>query len=63
MQRNATRALEERRPFLDVLRDDPAVVGALGLERLEACFDLDHALANAGRSVDALDQIDQAGAG
>ena len=63
VQRNATRALEERRPFLDVLRDDPAVVGALGLERLEACFDLDHALANAGRSVDALDQIDQAGAG
>ena len=63
VQRNATRALEARRPFVDVLRDDPAVVGSLGSERLDACFDLDHALANAGRSVDALDEIDQAGSG
>jgi adenylosuccinate lyase len=56
VQRDATRTWEEQRPFLDVLRDDPAVVGALGMERLEVCFDLDRALANAGRAVDALNE-------
>ena len=56
VQRNATRTWEERRPFLDVLRDDPAVVGALGLDRLHACFALDRALEHAGLAVDALER-------
>ncbi len=53
-QRNAMRTWEERRPFLDVLREDPEVTAVLDDTRLAACFDLDHALANAGRAVDAL---------
>ena len=55
VQRDAMRTWEEQRPFLDVLRDDPAVVGALGMERLEACFDLGRALEHAGRAVDGLE--------
>ncbi len=55
-QRNAMRTWEERRPFLDVLREDPEVTAVLDEGRLAACFDLEHALANAGKSVDALDQ-------
>jgi adenylosuccinate lyase len=53
-QHNAMRTWEERRPFLDVLRDDPEVTAVIDDARLAACFDLDHALANAGRAVDAL---------
>jgi adenylosuccinate lyase len=56
VQRDAMRTWEERRPFLDILRDDPAVVGTLGLDRLESCFDLTQSLANAGRAVDVLDE-------
>jgi adenylosuccinate lyase len=56
VQRSATRTWEERRPFLDVLRDDPAVVGALGMDRLQACFDLDRALEHSGLAVDALER-------
>jgi len=55
VQRNAMRTWEERRPFLDVLRSDPEVVGALADDVLAACFDLDRALVNAGRAVDLLD--------
>ena len=53
-QRNAMRTWEERRPFLDVLREDPEVTAVLDEARLAACFDLERALANAGRAVDAL---------
>jgi adenylosuccinate lyase len=56
VQGDAGRSAETGRPFLDVLRADAAVLGALGAERLEACFDLGAALAHAGRAVDALDQ-------
>jgi len=38
-----------------VLRSDPEVVGVLGDDVLVACFDLDRALANAGRAVALLD--------
>ncbi len=55
VQRNAMRTWEERRPFVEILRSDPEVMGTLGDERITACFDLDHALANAGRAVDLLD--------
>ncbi len=53
-QRNAMRTWDERRPFFDVLREDPEVTAVLDDARLAACFDLEHALANAGRAVDAL---------
>jgi adenylosuccinate lyase len=55
VQRNAMRTWEEHRPFVDVLRDDPEVLGALGEDRLHACFDLESALVHAGRAVDLLD--------
>ena len=55
VQRNAMRTWEERRPFLDVLRSDPEVLGSLGDDVLVGCFDLDRALVNAGRAVDLLD--------
>jgi adenylosuccinate lyase len=54
-QRAAMTAWGERRPFLDVLREDPEVTSRLPEERLAACFDLKGALANAGRVFDALD--------
>ena len=57
VQRNAMTTWESRRPFLDVLRDDPDVVGALGDERLAACFDLSAALANVDRTFTALDSL------
>jgi adenylosuccinate lyase len=55
VQRNASRTWHERRPFVDVLREDPEIRDALTDERLAACFDLQRALAHAGRAVDALD--------
>ncbi len=55
VQRAAMRTWDERRPFLEVLQEDPDVAGALGDERLRACFDLTRALEHAGRTVDALD--------
>jgi adenylosuccinate lyase len=55
VQRDAGRAWEERRPFLEVLREDPDVTSSLEPDRLTACFDLPRVLANAGRAVDALD--------
>jgi len=62
-QRNALRSWEERRPFLDVLREDLEVTAVLDDHRLAACFDLDHALANAGRAVDALEEATGRGTG
>jgi adenylosuccinate lyase len=55
VQRDAMLTWEERRPFADVLREDEEVISVVNSARLSACFDLDHALANAGRAVDALD--------
>lgn len=40
VQRHAMRALDERRPLLDLLLEDPEVVGRLGRERLHSLFDL-----------------------
>jgi adenylosuccinate lyase len=54
VQRDAARTWEERRPFREVLGEDPEVVEALGVARLDACFDLDRALQHAGRAVDLL---------
>jgi len=54
VQRAATRSWDERQPFREVLQADGDVTSVLGAEQLAACFDLDRALANAGRAVDAL---------
>ncbi len=55
VQRAATRTWEERRPFREVLGEDPDVSAALSEQQLDACFDLGRALARTGRAVDALD--------
>jgi adenylosuccinate lyase len=57
---SAMAAWEERRPFAEILRENPDVTGRLPEERLAACFDLKAALANAGRvfEVLAMDQDD-----
>ena len=39
VQRNAMRAWEERRAFLECLEADPEVTERLGPEALKACFD------------------------
>jgi adenylosuccinate lyase len=62
VQRNAMTTWESRRPFVEVLRDDGEVLGALGAERLAECFNLDAALANVGRIFDALDALPPVGA-
>jgi adenylosuccinate lyase len=54
VQRNAARTWEERRPFLEVLREDDELIAALPAERLEACFDLTRSLEHADRAVEAL---------
>ena len=59
VQRNAMTTWDQRRPFLDVLREDGDVRAALPDERLAACFDLKRALANVGRVFDALDAQEQ----
>jgi adenylosuccinate lyase len=55
VQRNAMRTWDERRPFLDVLREDDEIVATLTPAALEACFDLKRAVANVGRTFDVLD--------
>ncbi len=55
VQRNAMLTWEQRRPFIDVLREDADVVKTLGDDRLAECFSLEHALANTGRTFEAMD--------
>ncbi len=54
VQRNAMKTWEERRPFIDVLGEDPDVAAVLDAKKLAACFDLDRALSHAGQSLAAL---------
>jgi adenylosuccinate lyase len=54
VQRHAMRAWQEERPFRELLGEDPDVTAALDPLRLDECFDLKRALANAGRVFDAL---------
>jgi adenylosuccinate lyase len=56
VQRDAMRAWEERRPFRTILEEDPEVT--LKPEALDEAFDLDRALRNAHRTVDALASVD-----
>ena len=58
VQRNAMKTWEERRPFIDVLRDDPEVVAAISPEALAGAFDLTKAISNIGRTFDVLDSHD-----
>jgi adenylosuccinate lyase len=55
VQRAAMRAWEERRPFRTILEEDPEVT--LKTEALDEAFDLDRALRNAHRAVDALASV------
>jgi adenylosuccinate lyase len=60
VQRDARRAVEERRGFRDVLEKDPDVDAALaesGDVVLTEAFDLDRSLAHAHRAIDALDDV------
>jgi adenylosuccinate lyase len=57
VQRNAMRAWQEERPFRELLAEDADVGARLDEARLDACFDLKRALANAGRVFDALDAM------
>ncbi|MFN8034857.1 MAG: adenylosuccinate lyase [Acidimicrobiia bacterium] len=61
VQRCAMATWEQRRPFVEVLREDPDARAALTDEQLAACFDLERALANAHRTVDALAATDATG--
>jgi adenylosuccinate lyase len=54
VQRAATQTWESRRPFREVLAEDVEISRHLSSERLDACFDLDRAVAHAARAVDAL---------
>jgi adenylosuccinate lyase len=58
VQRDAMRAWQEERAFRDVLAQDGDVTAVLDGARLDACFDLKRALANAGRVFDQLDELD-----
>jgi adenylosuccinate lyase len=55
VQRNAMKTWDERRPFLEVLREDAEVAATLPDATLEACFDLKRSVANVGRTFDVLD--------
>ena len=54
VQRNAMRAWQEERPFLELLRADDDVTTALDDARLAECFDLTRALEHATEVVDGL---------
>jgi adenylosuccinate lyase len=56
VQRAATRTWEEGRPFRDVLAADAEIAEHLDPAAIDACFDLEHAVAHAARAVDALEQ-------
>ena len=58
VQRTAMAAWREERPFRELLAADPEVGAVLDAEKLDRCFDLDRALANAPRVFAALDGPD-----
>jgi adenylosuccinate lyase len=63
VQRDAREAHEGRRSFRAVLEADPEVSAALGDEKvtllLDEAFDLERALRHAGRTIDALDAVEE----
>jgi adenylosuccinate lyase len=56
VQRNALKTWDERRPFIDVLREDPDITATLSDAQLVACFDLQKAIAHIDRTFAALDE-------
>jgi adenylosuccinate lyase len=58
VQRNAMQAWETQQMFRTLLAADPDVAGRLTDEQLDACFSLERALANVGRTFDALDEME-----
>jgi adenylosuccinate lyase len=58
VQRNAMKAWNEERSFRELLTEDAEVTAVLDAARLDTCFDLKRALANAGRVFDRLDALD-----
>jgi adenylosuccinate lyase len=59
VQRNAMQAWETQQMFRSLLAADPDVSGRLSEEQLDACFSLERALVNVGRTFDALDEMEQ----
>ncbi len=59
VQRNAMQAWETQQMFRSLLAADPDVAGRLSEAQLDACFSLDRALANVGRTFDALDEMER----
>jgi adenylosuccinate lyase len=57
VQHNAMRAWTEERSFRELLGADPDVARVLDAVRLDQCFDLKRALANADRVFDELDAV------
>jgi len=55
VQRDAVATWESRRPFRDVLGDDPEVTKVLDAATLDACFGLERALQGTSRVFEALD--------
>ena len=58
VQPAALRAADERRPLLDLLREDPTVAATLPVEALAASFDDRHLLRNVPAIVARLDRLD-----
>jgi adenylosuccinate lyase len=56
VQRNALKTWDERRPFIDVLREDADITATLTDAQLVACFDLQKAIANVDRTFAVLDE-------
>jgi adenylosuccinate lyase len=56
VQEHAGRAWDERRPFRELIESDPRVTVAPAV--LDDAFDLQRSVRHAGRTVDALDQIE-----
>jgi adenylosuccinate lyase len=56
VQRNALKTWDERRPFIEVLREDPDITATLSDQQLVACFDLQKAIAHVDRTFAALDE-------
>jgi adenylosuccinate lyase len=62
VQRDALAAHEQRRPFRDILAEDPSVSEALGgpeeaTKSLDEAFDLTRSLANIQRTFAALEKV------
>jgi adenylosuccinate lyase len=57
VQRDAQRAWDEHRPFRTILEEDPVVTTVLKPAALDEAFDLERALRNAHRTIDALEAV------